>query len=77
MPELLNPKITIETKATAKKTLVTEHKQIWYKYYLDQAINPYSVVAIVASTNPHYLAKKEMDYVGFAEEITQYLFIHL
>ena len=54
-----------------------EHKQIWYEYYLDQAVDLYGVAAIVVSTDFQYLAELDMDYVGFAEETTQTMLAHL
>ena len=49
----------------------------WFEYYLDQAVDLYSVAAIVASTDAQYLAKLEMDYIGFAKETTQTMLAHL
>ena len=77
MPPLLSPKINDTTTATDGKTFAAEHKQIWYKYYLDQAVDLYGISAIVASTDLQYLAELEMDYVGFAEETTQLMLAHL
>ena len=50
-----------------RKDFAMEHRQVWFEYYLDQAVDLYGVVAIVASTDAQYLAELEMDYVGFAE----------
>ena len=76
-PLLLSPKINDTTTATDGKTFSAEHKQIWYKYYLKQAVDLYDVAAIVARTNSQYIAELEMDYVGFAEETTQSMLAHL
>jgi hypothetical protein len=78
MLDLRNPKITDKITPVDEKTLATEHKQTWYTYYLDQAVNLYDVAVIVASTASEYLTeKKEMDYVGFAKEMAQSMFVFL
>ena len=50
-PPLLSPRLTNTTTATDGKTFATEHRQVWYEYYLDQAVDLYGVAAIVASTD--------------------------
>ena len=68
---LLSPKLSDATTATDGNIFATEHRQVWFEYYLNQAVDLYGVAAIVASTDAQYLAELEMDYVGFAEETTQ------
>ena len=70
-PPLLSLRLSDTTTATNRKTFAAEHQQVWFKYYLDQAVDLYSVAAIVASTDTQYLAKLEMDCIGFAKEKTQ------
>ena len=70
-PPLLSPRLSNTTTATDRKTFAAEHRQVWFEYYLHQAVDLYGVAAIVASTDTKYLAELEMDYVGFAEETTQ------
>ena len=65
-PPLLSPKLSNATTATEGKTFAAEHRQVWYEYYLDQVVVLYGVSTIVASTDDQYLAKLEMEYVGFA-----------
>ena len=60
-----------------RQTFAAEHRQVWYEYYLDQVVDLYSVAAIVARSDGQYLAKIEMDYVGFAEETTLTMLAHL
>ena len=72
-PPLLSPRQTDTTTVTDRKTFSAEHRQVWFEYYLDQAVEIYGV----ASTDAQYLAKLEMDYVGFAEETTQTMLAHL
>ena len=50
-PPLLSPKLSDATTATDGKTFAAEHRQVWYEYYLDQAVDLYGVAVIVASTN--------------------------
>ena len=76
-PPLLSPRLTDTTTATDGKTFAAEHRQVWFEYYLDQAVDLYDVAAIIASTDAQYLAELEMDYVGFAEETTQTMLAHL
>ena len=76
-PPLLSPRLTDTTTATDGKTFAAEHRQVWFEYYLDQAVNLYGVAAIVVSTDAQYLAELEMDYVGFTEETTQTMLAHL
>ena len=76
-PPLLSPRLTDTTTATDGKTFAAEHLQVWYKYYLDQAVDLYGVAAIVASSDGRYLAELEMNYVGFAEETTLTMLAHL
>ena len=76
-PPLLSPRLSDTTTATDGKTFAAEHRQVWFEYYLDQAVDLYGVAAIVASTDAQYLAELEMDYVGFAEETTQTMLAHL
>ena len=76
-PQLLSPRLTDTTTTTDEKTFTAEHRQVWFEYYLDQAVDLYGVAAIVSSTDAQYLAKLEMDYVGFAEETTQTMLAHL
>ena len=76
-PPLLIPRLTDTTTATDGNTFAAEHRQVWFEYYLDQAVNLYGVAAIVASTDTQYLSELEMDYVGFAEETTQMMLAHL
>ena len=49
-PPLLSPKLNDATSATDGKTFDAEHRQVWYEYYLDQAVDLFSVAAIVAPT---------------------------
>ena len=76
-PPLLSPRLTDTTTTTDGKTFAAEHRQVWFEYYLNQAVDLYSVAAIVASTDAQYLAELEMDYIGFAEETTQTMLAHL
>ena len=76
-PPLLSPRLTDTTTSTDGKTFAAEQRQVWFEYYLDQAVDLYGVVAIVASTDAQYLAKLEMEYVGFAKETTQTMLAHL
>ena len=76
-PPLLSPMLTDTTTATDGKTFAAEHRQVWYEYYLDQAVNLYGVAVIVASSDGQYLAELDMDYVGFAEETTLTMLAHL
>ena len=76
-PPVLIPRLTDTTTATDGKTFAAEHRQVWYEYYLDQAVNLYGVTAIVASSNGQYLAELEMDYIGFAKETTLTMLAHL
>ena len=69
--------MTDTTTATDGKTFDAEHRQVWYKYYLDKAVDLYGVAAIVASSDGQYLAEFEMDYVGFAKETTLTMLAHL
>ena len=41
---------------------------MWYKYYLEQAVDRYGVATIVANTDHQYLAEKHEDYVGYANK---------
>ena len=74
---LLSPRLTDTTTATDGKTFAAEHQQVWFEYYLDQAVDLYGVSAIVTSADAQYLAELEIDYVGFAEETTQTMLAHL
>ena len=76
-PPLLSPRLSDTTTATDGKTFAADHQQVWFEYYLDQAVDIYSVAAIVTSTDTQYLAELEMDYVGFAEDTTQMMLAHL
>ena len=69
-PPLLIPRLTDTTTATDGKTFAAEHRQVWYEYYLNQAVDLYGGAAIVDSSDGQYLAELEMDYVGFAKETT-------
>ena len=40
------------TKTADEKTLTATHKQTWYEYYLDQAVDLYGVATVVANTDP-------------------------
>ena len=66
-----------QPRAEERRLWCAEHQQVWFEYYLDQAVDLYGVAAIFASTNAQYLAELEMDYVGFAEETTQTMLAHL
>ena len=74
---LLSPRLSDTTTVTDGKTFAAEHRQVWFEYYLNQAVDLYDVAAIVASTDSQYLTKLEMDYVGFAKETTQTMLAHL
>ena len=50
-PPLLSPNLSDATTATDRKNFAAEHRQVWYEYYLDQAVNLYGVAAIIASTD--------------------------
>ena len=76
-PPLLSPKLNDTKTARDGKNFSVEHKQIWYKYYLNQAVDLYGVATIVASTDSQYLSKLDMDYVGFAKETMQTMLAHL
>ena len=56
-PSLLSPRLSDTTTATS----AAEHRQVWFEYYLDQAVDLYGVAAIVASTDAQYLTELEMD----------------
>ena len=60
-PLLLNPRLSDTTTATDRKTFVAEHRQVWFEYYLEQAVDLYGVATVITSTNAQYLAKLEMD----------------
>ena len=76
-PPLLSPRLTDSTTTTDGKIFAAEHRQVWCKYYLHQAVDLYGVTAIVASSDGQYLAKLKMDYIGFAEETTLMMLAHL
>ena len=76
-PPLLSLRLTDTTTATDGKTFAADHHQVWYEYYLDQAVDLYGVAVIVASSGGQYLAELEMDYVGFAKETTLRILAHL
>ena len=76
-PLLLSPKLNDATTARNGNNFAVEHKQGWYKYYLDQEVDLYGVSAIVASTDSQYLAELDMEYVGFAKETTETMLVHL
>ena len=76
-PPLLSPRLTYTTTATDGKTFAAEHRQVWYKYYLDQEVDLYGVAVIVASSDGQYLAELKMDYVGFAKDTTLTMLAHL
>ena len=50
-PPLLSPRLSNTTTATDGKTFAAEHRQVWFEYYLNQAVDLYGVAAIVASTD--------------------------
>ena len=50
-PPVLSPKLSDTTTATDGRTLAAEQRQVWYEYYLDQAVNLYGIADIVASTD--------------------------
>ena len=69
--------VTTRRSSDLSSSYPHEHRQVWYEYYLDQAVDLYDVAAIIASSDGQYLAELDMDYVGFAEETTQTMLAHL
>ena len=67
-PTILNPSIGDTNTATDKYILTAEHGVTWYEYYLEQALDLYSVAMIVANIDHQYLAKKHEDYSGYANK---------
>ena len=60
-PPLLSPKLSDATTATDGKTIAVKHRQVWYDYYLDQAVDLYGVAAIFARIDSQSLAELEMN----------------
>ena len=70
-PTLLNPSIGATATATDEKILIAEHRVTWYNYYLDQAVDLYSVATIVANTDHQYFSENHEDYVGYVNKTTR------
>ena len=56
------------TTTTDDNIFTAEHRVSCYKYYLEQAVDYYSIAAIIATTKHQYLTKKHEDYVGSSNE---------
>ena len=76
-PQLFNPNIGDTTTTTYENILTADHRVTWYEYYLEQAVDLYSIATIVANTDHQYLAKNHEDYVGYANETTRSMIDHI